>query len=100
MRVEGRSSNVCPIEDVGLVRSESNDRRPVSLFVGLFVLGVVAGLVEFVTDSDNTSTGASVAAANWVHIGAAALIVGLIVARRRNQRSLVGFLVRPFTYEC
>jgi hypothetical protein len=49
---------------------------------------------------DKTSTGAGVAAANWIRIClAAALILWLVVAHRTNQRSLVGFLVPSFTYE-
>jgi len=76
------------------------DRRSVSLFVGLFVLGAVAGLLELLTDSDQTSTGATVAIANWVHVGlAVVLIVSLLVAYRRDRRWLVTFLVRPFTSE-
>src|SRR5215216_5276692 len=63
------------------------DRRSVSLFVGLFVLGAVAGLLELLTDSDQTSTGATVAIANWVHVGlAVVLIVSLLVAYRRDRR--------------
>jgi hypothetical protein len=75
------------------------DRRPVSLLLGLFLAGVVAGLVELLTDQDKTSTGASVAAANWVHAGlAVALAAAFIAGYLRDRRKLMTFLVRPFTH--
>jgi hypothetical protein len=74
------------------------DRRPVSLLLGLFFVGLVGGLVELVTDQDETSTGASVAAANWVHVGlAVALVAAIVAGYRRNPRALTAFLLRPFT---
>lgn len=76
------------------------DRRPVALLMGLFVIGVAAGLAEFVTDQAKTSTGASVATANWVHLGLAVALVAVLVAGyRRDRRQLVTFLMRPFTHE-
>lgn len=74
------------------------DRRPVEVFAAAFALGVVVGLIELLTDRDKTSTGASVVAANWVHVGiAAVLVVALTLAYVRDRRSLVDFLIRPFT---
>lgn len=74
------------------------DRRAIRLFVGLFFVGVVVGLVELLTDVDQTSTGAAVATANWVHVGIAVALIGLlVVAYLRDRRRLAVFLVRPFT---
>lgn len=74
------------------------DRRAFLLFAGLFVVGVVVGLVELLTNRDETSTGADVATANWIHAGiAAVLITLLVVAYVRDRRRLAAFLVRPLT---
>jgi hypothetical protein len=72
------------------------DRRPVTLLSALFLVGLVGGLVELVTDQDQTSTGASVATANWMHVGLAVVLVAtLVTAYRRDSRALVAFLSRP-----
>jgi hypothetical protein len=74
------------------------DRRPLVVFAGVFAVGVVLGLIELLTDRNKTSTGASVAVANWVHVGiAVVLLIALAVAYVRARRSLVDFLIRPFT---
>jgi hypothetical protein len=76
------------------------DRRPVLLLSGLFLVGVLGGLVELVTDQDETSTRASVATANWVHVGLAlALVVMLVAGYRRDPRGLAAFLRRPVSAE-
>src|SRR4029453_16699760 len=76
------------------------DRRPVLLLSGLFLVGVLGGLVELVTDQDETSTRASVATANWVHVGLALALVGMLVAGyRRDPRGLAAFLRRPVSAE-
>ena len=56
---------------VAAAQQSGIDRRPVSLLLGLFLTGVMAGLVGLITDQDQASTAASVAAANWVHAGLA-----------------------------
>ncbi|MGE5288479.1 MAG: hypothetical protein ACM3ML_15030 [Micromonosporaceae bacterium] len=76
------------------------DRRPVLLLLSVFLAGVVAGLAELVTDRHKTSTGASVAVANWVHVGlATALATALIAGYLRYRRKLLAIMVRPFTRE-
>src|SRR5262245_32011088 len=79
-------------------RRATIDRRPLAVFAAAFALGVVLGLIELLTDRDTTSTGASVAVANSIHVGlAVVLLLSLAVAFVRARRSLVGFLIRPFT---
>ena len=74
------------------------DRCAVSFFVGVFAVGVLIGLVELLTDRDQTSTGADVATANWVHVGIAVILVAALVAAYvRDRRRLAAVLARPFT---
>jgi hypothetical protein len=85
---------------IGMLPTSSVDRRPVLLLLSMFLAGVVAGLAELVTDWHKTSTGASVAVANWVHVGlAVALAAALIAGYLRDRRKLLAAMVRPFTRE-
>lgn len=72
----------------------SFDRRPVLLYGVLLALGVVLGGVLLAV-TDETSAGAGVATANWIHVGlAAAALTALAVAWRRDRAA---FLRHPFT---
>ena len=74
------------------------DRRPLRTYGVLLALGIALGGVLLARDTDDTSAGAGVATANWVHVGlgAAALAV-LALAWRRDRAATVAFLRRPFT---
>ena len=76
----------------------SLDRRPVLLYGTLFAVGVAAGGVELAVDSDQTTSAAGVATANWVHVGLAVLALALLAAaRRRDRAATTAFLRRPGT---
>jgi hypothetical protein len=67
-------------------------------FSTLLIIGTIAGLIELITDRDDTSSGAGVAVANWVHVGIAAVSIGVAaVARRRDPERLRRFIRAPFT---
>lgn len=73
-------------------------KRAVSVFVALLAVGTVGGLVELITDADETSSGASVATANWVHVILASVCLAVAgVVWRRNRRKLIEFFKSPFT---
>ena len=73
-------------------------RTAVTCVVVLFAIGTAAGLVQLISDTDTTSTGAGVAVANVVHCLIAAITIGVAVAiHRRNPARLRAFARAPFT---
>lgn len=73
-------------------------RTAVTCFAVLFTIGTAAGLIQLISDTDTTSTGAGVAVANVVHCLIAAITIGVAVAaHRRNPARLRAFVRAPFT---
>jgi hypothetical protein len=73
-------------------------RAAVTCFLVLFAVGTAAGLVQWLDDTDTTSTGAGVAVANVVHCLIAAIAIGLvIIVHRRHPARLRAFARSPFT---
>jgi hypothetical protein len=70
------------------------DHRPLRLYGLLFALGVAAGGATLAVDLDETSAGAGVATANWVHVGLAVAALAAAVAARGR---LLPFLRAPVT---
>ncbi len=67
-------------------------------FLALFGIGVAGGLVQLLSDGDETSGTARVAVANTVHVVLAAVVLAaLAVARHRDRAAVRRFLARPFT---
>ena len=72
--------------------------KAVTCFAVLFVIGTAAGLVQLISDTYTTSTGAGVAVANVVHCVIAAITIGLVVGvHHRNPARLRAFVRAPFT---
>lgn len=73
-------------------------RAPIAAYAGLFATGLVAGLVELAGDRDTTSTGASVAVANAVHVVIAGIAAAALArAWRRDAAGLRRWLRTPVT---
>jgi tryptophan-rich sensory protein len=73
-------------------------RRAMGAFGGLFLVGVVYGLVQLLTDQDKTSSGASVAVANAIHVVLLLVVAFLTVLfGRRRPAAARAFWLAPFT---
>ena len=91
------NTDVARQSDVGPSASPVS-RTAVTCFAVLFVIGIVAGLIQLVNGTDTTSTGAGVAVANVVHCVIAVITIGLVVAmNRRHPARLRAFARAPFT---
>ena len=80
------------------MNSDVTSRAAVTCFLVLFAIGTAVGLVQWINDTDTTTTRAGVAVANVVHCLIAAIVIAVvIVVHRRHPVRLRAFVRSPFT---